>query len=243
MLNFILIVIQPILQFKSEYVFYILGILSLIVGIFFSSKPVFVPPMESLRIKGSDAHDVAVHLAFFIGFFCISLAVTLKIFNILGDRSLFIWLCIGVFFISLIILFVFIVILSIINQRNSLRPIYCERCQQKLRLINNSLIDFLDEKEIIAMRIKSICFEAWYCQSCSSKIERNSIHLRAYVSLSDNFKLCQDCNELTMTKTSKIVRKATTKEEGIKSIVYTCNCCHKKEEKIEKIPIIQQSDM
>ena len=245
-------------------ILYILGILSFVVGIFLSSRPVFVHPMKSVRIKGYDDHDIIVHFASFIGFFCIILPFMPNILKLLYN-SLYGWLDSHTFlgyiyflcyFIGgiCIVIFVIFVILCILktfflkligillktNSRKSLRPIYCEKCKQELSQIN-SLFDLLNEKEIIARRIKSIYFEAWYCQSCCRKIERHSIHLRAYVSLSDEFKFCQDCNEVTMTKTSRIIKEATTKTGGKILIIYTCKCCYKKEEEIFTTPIIDDS--
>jgi hypothetical protein len=249
--------IKPLLQFKFDYILYIIGILSFIVGIFLSSKPVFVHPMKRIKIRGDDEHDCIIHFAFYIGYFCISLPFFNPFYTLasesyqnnknaypnqglfdlfgLGRIYFFVFSCLIFLYFNLIIYQGLRVILGgilrKINKRKSLRPIYCEKCKKELKLIK-SAVDFLNEKEITAMRIKSIYFEAWYCQSCCRKIERHSIHLRAYVSLSDEFKFCQDCKEATMTKTSRIIKEATTTTAGKILIIYTCNCCYKKEEEL-----------
>ena len=260
--------IKPLLQLKFDYILYILGILSFIAGILLSSRPVFIPPTKGIQIKGNDEHDGIIHFAFYIGSFCISL----PFFNFLytlasesytnnypnfgmitrffdfsfsisfGDFLCFSFLCFSFLCFIQIIYQGLIGILEKINKRKSLRPIYCEKCKKELKLIK-SAVDFLNEKEITAMRIKSIYFEAWYCQSCCTKIDRNSIHLRGYVSLSDIFKTCSHCGGLTMTVTSsEIIRKATTENEGQRLVVYTCRHCSHQDKKVEINPIDTEGD-
>ena len=245
--------IKPLLQLKFDYILYILGILSFVVGIFLSSRPVFIPPIKRIQIRGNDEHDCIIHFAFHIGSFCISLPFfnffyTLASESAPSDPNNY-W-----HFVKLIIIFSgflyfiqtiyerLIGILEKINKRKSLRPIYCEKCKKELKLIK-SVVDFLNEKQITAMRIKSIYFEAWYCQSCCTKIDCNSMHLRAYTSLSDQFKTCSHCGGLTMTVTSIIIiKEATTKEKGERLVVYTCNYCSQQENKVEIIPIDTSGD-
>ena len=236
MLNLFLIFIQPRLELKFEYVFYILGIMIYILGIFLSSRPVFINPTSIKRIKGDDGHDDIVYLTFFLGNFCISIPSLLNIFN---NSLLFISMFWGLFIIN----FLLIERLKVMKKQRFLRPIHCKNCRQKLRLLDNSLIDdFLNRKEIIARRIKSIYFEVWHCQKCYPTIERNSTHLRLYISLSDKFKCCQHCNELTMTKTyTKVLHEATTTEEGRMLFVYTCDFCDRQEQEIRIIPRINNS--
>ncbi|MDB9458776.1 hypothetical protein PN473_10230 [Dolichospermum circinale CS-545/17] len=236
--------IKPLLQLKFDYILYILGILSFVVGILLSSRPVFIPPTKGIQIKGNDEHDGIIHFAFHIGSFCISLPFFNLLYTLASESypnnypnfDIFIILCFIFLCFIQIIYQGLIGILRKINKRKSLRPIYCDKCKKELKLIK-SVVDFLNEKQITAMGIKSIYFEAWYCQSCCTKIDRNSIHLRGYVSLSDRFKTCSHCGGLTMTVTSsKIIRKATTEEKGEKLVVYTCNYCSQQENKVEIIP-------
>lgn len=120
------------------------------------------------------------------------------------------------------------------------RPLYCDRCQQPLeRLDSTSMLPLLTQPEQVAQNLGSISFEGWQCSNCRPHLLDLGIHIRAYVSGSTCTSECPTCQELTVTKTSKILRHATQYSEGKRLITYDCHCCsyHKViQERIPKLP-------
>ncbi len=58
----------------------------------------------------------------------------------------------------------------------------------------------------------------------------------AYVSDSSRFRLCPTCNELTGTRTTKILKWVTRSSEGKLLIIDECHCCNYRKEKEKIIP-------
>ena len=83
----------------------------------------------------------------------------------------------------------------------------------------------LREPEKVAQKLGSVVFEGWECLSCCLKLIGHGINLRAYVLDSKQFSLCPRCRELTVIRTEKVLRYATTYSEGKKLIADECQCC------------------
>ena len=234
------------------------------VGICLAFKPVWVHPVQRLRIKGIDDHDLIVYFAFLL---CGLLTLLSTIFlvnpkpfdlseitdpmDFLGallsatiSIVVFVAVFVGVlvFFLVTLVRLVKKIILFEFRRKNSIRSFYCYRCMKRLKRIRLS-DDFLTETERVAWRLKSIFFESWYCSRCFPIINYGSIHLRAYINESKKFCICSECDEITMIKTSsRIIKRSTTKEEGKRLVIYTCQYCGEEEEKIEVIPKKSDND-
>lgn len=208
-----------------------LGLISFVTGLILSRKPIFVSPIEKLRIKGVDNHDKSIHFAF-IAF---SLLVTLPIWLSFSEwaLALFPW--------NLLLYFLLhILVIKLVKQsvskefenRRSIRSPHCQNCRKQLKNVTRAS-NLLTEKEQVASRIGSLTFEVWYCQQCSTEASRDFVHLRAYEN-GGKFLYCQDCNEITMTRTFlKVITPATDNYNGERFVVYTCQHCNRVEEKTE----------
>ncbi|MBD2107582.1 hypothetical protein [Nodosilinea sp. FACHB-13] len=195
-------------------------------------KPVFVDPKSNVRIKGIDEHDKSIYIAF-----AISLLILIPI---LSPSSSFL---IPLIFFGLT-LFQPVRELTrpllkgfaIVLKRHSIRPFHCKACKEPLAK-SSAPVNFLTDKEQLALEIRSIDFEVWYCTICCSDPIQSSIHLRAYIDSSNDFQLCSSCDEVTMVKTSSnILEKATAETEGQELSTYTCQYCQTEKIKIKIIP-------
>jgi hypothetical protein len=231
--------------------FYLAAILSLAIGLFHTLRPVFVPLATYLRIERNDAHDKKIRTAISLAaLFAISPYVDIFSSTSLMDIRIHSDISFDDFFntilsaIFALFLYGFIFwltsefLLSWINQkikkRTTIRPLCCQDCRKPLKKINSSI--FLSEIEKVAERAKNITFEAYNCKQCCTIISRNNIHLRAYISSSDQFRFCENCREFTMTETArKEIKRATSTTEGKCLVIYTCQHCNMEKEKIEKI--------
>ena len=239
-------VIEKWIITHSRFVLWIgLSIGNFVVGIVLSFRPIFVHPVGKLRI-GDGQYDVFT-IPFTISTFCVVIYLwsypSIQYISLIGLNGA-IFLLLYMFSSGLIygLEIEILRFLKYVSKQEFPRQLYCNVCNQKLKRLS-SLNDVLNEKERIAVRIKSIRFEAWHCEKCYQETNRESTHLRSYVSLSDYFRFCEDCREFTMTKTSsKIIREATTEKIGKKLSVYTCHCCSKSVEKIELIPKVKVND-
>lgn len=237
-----------------EYIlFYALSLICLFVGIRLAFKPVWVHPAQRLRIKGIKNYDFSVYLAFSVfGLLTLYSTVFLlaldpsELSEISGStdfRGKLIFVAIGGFYIFFQAL-MFSLFLGMIEKffvfnfgmKYSIRPFRCQKCMGKLKKIRLSG-DLLTDQERVASQIRSIFFEAWHCPQCFSALSYDSMHLRAYLNESKKFRLCSECDEITMVKKfSRILKRSTTKQEGKMLIVYVCQYCDEEEEKMEVIP-------
>ena len=235
-------------------------LIGFILSLLLSLQPVFILPI-SKKISIDD-HDLGVKKILSISSFSLSCSFGIWILNldIVGAKDLIsLWPNWIPFWISLLcvsmtyfwgfmylwrgIYFIEIVLIKFLTRSTKIlfRPFSCIYCRKKLTMIT-SVSNFLTHQEKIAMNIGSTTFEAWHCQNCYPEINSQSIHLRIYREISNYFGRCSVCQEVTMTKnSSRIVEVATSKQEGKKLINYTCQCCHKKEEKTQIIPRVQDS--
>jgi hypothetical protein len=249
------------------YLFYLLaglGLFSFLVGMVLAFQPVFVSPVENVRInKLNDKHDAGIHMAFSISAAIVPLLPLLLILNfryeigsiINNNVYILIGFCV-VFLVFLIgitihwsvpILLVGMSVFHLYNEairfakrrvskefasRRSIRLFHCQTCRESLEKIN-SIADFLNEKEQIALQLGETLFEAWYCQHCYTETDRDLIHLRRYVDSPFDFQFCSDCDEYTRT-----VRHVEPSENpsGRRISVYTCQSCNKVEEYIWRNP-------
>jgi hypothetical protein len=160
--------------------------------------------------------------------------------------SLFVWVSLGIFFV-IVIYEIYEIESKLIKKLSkikgkTLQSFYCIYCRKQLKMLASPSC-FLNEQEQVAHQLGSTIFETWYCQNCYPEINRQSIHLKAHRDTpiyrdrdrSDKFKECSVCQEVTMTRSFKFIPKGNPEEETKQLITYTCQCCHRKEEKIRVI--------
>lgn len=118
------------------------------------------------------------------------------------------------------------------------RIFFCANCHKRMKQLNKTkvLVSVLSEPQKVARMIGSISFEGWQCPTCSQQLAENNFHLVAYVSSSNRFRRCPTCDELTVTRTQKILKWATRSSEGKRLIIDECHCCDYRQEQEEIIP-------
>ncbi|MBD1917969.1 MULTISPECIES: hypothetical protein [Cyanophyceae] len=195
-------------------------------------KPVFVDPKSNVRIKGIDEHDKSIYIAF-----AISLLILIPILS-----PSFSFLIPLIFFGSTLFQPVreltrpLLKGFAIVLKRHSIRPFHCIACKKPLAK-SSAPVNSLTDKEQLASEIGSIDFEVWYCTICCSEPIQNSMHLRAYIDSSNDFRLCSSCDEVTMVKTSsRVLEKATAETEGQELFTYACQYCQAEKTEIKIIP-------
>ncbi|NWF62373.1 MAG: hypothetical protein HXY43_24790 [Fischerella sp.] len=218
-----------------------------------SFLPVYVDPCSKIRIKYIDDNNFSICTALATGLILKSSSLqsyfqsgrqswNSSAPHFIYDNIFIIPLMLLVSFVSFLIL-VFLLdcilikfILIKLFKREFIRPLYCKDCNIPMRKINSPL-SFLNWQEQVAAKIKSIRFEAWYCSLCNSAVNRDSIHLRAYVNTDEKFKECPDCQELTMVEVySKVTKEIKPNTDGQRLVIHKCQCCFREETKVEVIP-------
>lgn len=117
------------------------------------------------------------------------------------------------------------------------RPIYCADCKKRMEKVEEIVIQpLLSQPEKVAQRLGSVRFEGWRCPDCSQQLTGHSFHLVAYVSNSTRFSKCPDCQELTATRTEKILKHPTQYSGGKRLVTDECHCCSYRQQKEETIP-------
>jgi uncharacterized protein len=98
--------------------------------------------------------------------------------------------------------------------------LHCTDCGQPLELLPSSFVtDHLTPVQKVAEEIGSVKFSGWRCPRCGS----DKMHLRAYEAVSDKFRRCPNCQELTVLKQELKERKLLT--SGRLLTTYQCQCC------------------
>ncbi len=123
--------------------------------------------------------------------------------------------------------------------RGGNRIFLCADCHQKMEKVDNTkVLSTLSKSETVARKLGSLRFEGWRCPNCSQGLTDadEKFHLVAYVSSSSRFRQCPTCDELTVTRTKKILKQATEYSGGKRLIIDECHCCDYRQEKEEIIP-------
>ena len=115
---------------------------------------------------------------------------------------------------------------------------FCPNCHKRMQQVDGQVVkSFLSKPQKVAQKIGSVYFEGWQCPSCSHQLTKNDLHLVAYSSSSNKFKRCPTCDELTVvTRTKKILKRATCSSSGKRLIIDECHCCNYRQEQKERIP-------
>ncbi len=111
----------------------------------------------------------------------------------------------------------------------------CANCNTQMEKLEGAKIEsYLSDAEKVARKLGSVNFEGWKCPNCSQKLTGLGFHTVALVSNSDRFSKCPTCQELTATRTKKILKHPTQYSTGKRLIIDKCHCCdyHKQQEEI-----------
>ncbi|WP_431708080.1 TPM domain-containing protein [Geminocystis sp. CENA526] len=115
---------------------------------------------------------------------------------------------------------------------------YCSKSRSPMELIKPSILtSVLTPAQQVAQRIGSVEFEGWK-SPLSKDYQQQNLYIRAYTSNNSRFQHCPHCQELTMIKTAKVTRQATTNSTGIELITSRCQCCDYVQEIERIIPIV-----
>lgn len=119
----------------------------------------------------------------------------------------------------------------------AMQPLRCATCRQPMeKLDSTSLLPHLSQPEQVAQKLGSVKFVLYQCPNCSKQLTGQAIHIRAYASGPNQFSTCPTCQELTVTRNSKILKHATEYQEGRRLVTYDCHCCSYHKETEEWIP-------
>jgi len=112
--------------------------------------------------------------------------------------------------------------------------LHCIDCKQPLQQVEPTAVTAqLTAAQQVAEKLGSVEFSGWRCPNCSA----DGMHIRAYESVSDKFKQCPDCHELTFLKQeSKVTQEPSYWSSGLLSTVYECQCCQYRDEFETEIP-------
>lgn len=109
--------------------------------------------------------------------------------------------------------------------------VLCDAQTQKpmTKLDSDTLSNHLTKAEKVAQKAGSVRYEGW-------QIENQPPHIRAYILNNTDFTECPHCQELTVTRTTKILKNATYDSRGSKLITHECLCCDYRTEQKATIP-------
>jgi uncharacterized protein len=116
----------------------------------------------------------------------------------------------------------------------------CANCKKRMEKVDPSTVEpCLSNEEKVAQKLGSVNFDGWKCPNCSQQLTGLGFHIVARVSYSDQFSECPTCQELTATRTKKILKRATQYSTGKRLIIDQCHCCDyhiQREETIPRLP-------
>jgi uncharacterized protein len=122
-------------------------------------------------------------------------------------------------------------------ERSDNREICCAKCHQLMERVKD--IE-LSKPQQVAQKLGSVSFRGYKCPSCS---DVNSYSIIAYISNSSRYRICPQCDELTVTRTETTLKKATHQSKGKVLISdceasrrHRCYCCDYYQEKTIDTP-------
>ena len=116
-------------------------------------------------------------------------------------------------------------------QRSDNRSICCTKCKKPMQRERNIT---LTKAQTIAQKLGGVSYRGYKCSSCSN--EENPYVTLSYLSDSSRYQDCPNCQELTVMRQEKTVKKATKKSQGKRLITKKCHCCDYQTERIISTP-------
>ncbi len=124
--------------------------------------------------------------------------------------------------------------------RGSNRICLCANCKKRMVKVDNTTIEqTLSKAEKVAQQLGSVRFEGWKCPNCSQQLTGLGFHRVAYESHSAQFRKCPNCEELTVTRTTKTLKQATQNSTGkslMTDLCHGCSYCKERERTIPCLP-------
>jgi uncharacterized protein len=115
----------------------------------------------------------------------------------------------------------------------------CANCKKRMEKVDDTTIQStLSKPEKVAQQLGSVRFKGWKCPNCSQQLTGLGFHRVAYESHSGQFCQCPTCQELTATRTNKVLKYATQYSTGKRLIIDQCHCCNYHKEREETIPLL-----
>ncbi|MBE9197811.1 MULTISPECIES: TPM domain-containing protein [unclassified Nodularia (in: cyanobacteria)] len=113
----------------------------------------------------------------------------------------------------------------------------CIECKKRMKNIDfKSVAPHLNVKEQTALKLGSVKFEGWQCLTCSQQSTGRGFHLIGLESTLYKFDICPHCKEYTVTRTDKILNRATRSRGGKKLVMHKCHHCNYYQETEKTIP-------
>ena len=116
-------------------------------------------------------------------------------------------------------------------KRSDSRDVHCANCQQLMEKETNIK---LSKPQQIANELGGVSYRGYKCLSCKDKA--NPYVILAYISNSDRYQICPDCQELTVIRIEEAIEEATQYRQGKRLITKKCHCCDYQTEKTTTIP-------
>ncbi len=105
------------------------------------------------------------------------------------------------------------------------RPAHCQVCRYPLEKVQGAAKEaLLCHSETVAQTLGSVKFIAWKCSNCYPESANTFVHIRGYIQSSSILE-CSTCQELTVTRTERVIQHPTTYGSGIEEIRDHCHCC------------------
>ncbi|WP_414548768.1 TPM domain-containing protein [Anabaena sp. CCY 0017] len=102
----------------------------------------------------------------------------------------------------------------------------CADCEQPMRKVDTSRIEsHLSKEQKVAQNIGSVKFEGWECLHCQQVPTGKGFNLIGFDPNSSRFPKCYNCQEFTIIRTEKTIKKPTQRHSGIQQIIEKCHCC------------------
>lgn len=116
------------------------------------------------------------------------------------------------------------------------RPPKCEHCERELRMLDEQQDDaFLNAGQKTEERISSVDYQVWVCDFDDYVL----INPNAY--WFSGYSTCPSCSNKTVTRTTKVLQRATTNATGLQEVTKDCKHCDFHRVTEVKLPKIQKS--
>ncbi|MGB7441144.1 MAG: TPM domain-containing protein [Coleofasciculaceae cyanobacterium] len=115
----------------------------------------------------------------------------------------------------------------------------CAQSKKPMQRVDKETVNsHLTKAEKIAQQMGGVKYEGWESPNHSKVGNGRGFHLVGRIWQSTCFRECPHCQELTVVRTQKTVKKATRYKRGERLIKDKCHCCDYSLEKKETIPTL-----
>ena len=129
---------------------------------------------------------------------------------------------------------------AVLRLKRSIRKrqtLLCCQCEQPMERVDSSTVrSQLSHVERVTWMIRSSLYEGWHCSTCHPANTGLDLHLFSCAVKPSRFEHCEDCDALTVTRSTKTLEFATTTSTGKREISTHCASCEKETSEIKVIP-------